>query len=70
MRKILIAAAVGLFAGAASAEDLKIALIYGKTGPLEASEFSRVRGVANGYEVSFRRVDFVRVRPGQSLIPA
>src|SRR3954471_4327414 len=36
VRKIIIAAAMGVFASAASAEDLKIALIYGKTGPLEA----------------------------------
>ncbi len=43
---------------------------FPETGPLEASEFSRVRSVANRYEVSFQRVDFVRVRPGQSLIPA
>ncbi|MEN3383621.1 MAG: hypothetical protein V7608_3665, partial [Hyphomicrobiales bacterium] len=38
MRHILIAAAIGtgLFVSAAAAEDLKIALIHGKTGPLEA----------------------------------
>ena len=38
MRRTLIAAALGagLFAGGAGAQDLKIALIYGKTGPLEA----------------------------------
>ncbi len=38
MHKTLIAAALGagLFAGSAGAQDLKIALIYGKTGPLEA----------------------------------
>src|SRR3954465_5249319 len=36
VRQILFAAALGLVASAASAEDLKIALIYGKTGPLEA----------------------------------
>jgi branched-chain amino acid transport system substrate-binding protein len=38
VRKTLIAAALGagFFAGGASAQDLKIALIYGKTGPLEA----------------------------------
>ena len=38
MRKLLIATALGagLFAGAAAAQDIKIALIYGKTGPLEA----------------------------------
>ena len=43
---------------------------FPETGPLERSEFSRVRSVANRYEVSFKAVDFVRVRPGQSLIPA
>jgi branched-chain amino acid transport system substrate-binding protein len=38
VHKTLIAAALGagLFAGSAGAQDLKIALIYGKTGPLEA----------------------------------
>jgi fumarate reductase flavoprotein subunit len=43
---------------------------FPETGPLEASEFSRVRRVANGYEVSFAPVRFTRVAPGQSLIPA
>ena len=42
MRRILIAAAaIGLLAGAANAEDLKIALIYGKTG--ERNQPSLVR---------------------------
>jgi branched-chain amino acid transport system substrate-binding protein len=34
--KLLAAAAVAFTATAATADDLKIALIYGKTGPLEA----------------------------------
>ena len=50
MRRILIAAAIGLFAGAASAEDLKIALIYGKTGPLEAYAKQTETGLRMGFE--------------------
>ena len=34
--RILATAALALTATAANADDLKIALIYGKTGPLEA----------------------------------
>src|SRR2546429_7812803 len=48
---MLIAAAIGtLFAGAASAEDLKIALIYGKTGPLEAYAKQTEAGLRLGFE--------------------
>jgi branched-chain amino acid transport system substrate-binding protein len=52
VRRILIAAAMGagLFAGAASAEDLKIALIYGKTGPLEAYAKQTETGLRLGFE--------------------
>jgi branched-chain amino acid transport system substrate-binding protein len=50
VRKILIAAAIGLFATAASAEDLKIALIYGKTGPLEAYAKQTETGLRMGFE--------------------
>ena len=52
MRRILIAAAMGagLFASAASAEDLKIALIYGKTGPLEAYAKQTETGLRLGFE--------------------
>ena len=52
MRNILIAAAIGtgLFASAASAEDLKIALIHGKTGPLEAYAKQTETGLRMGFE--------------------
>jgi branched-chain amino acid transport system substrate-binding protein len=52
LRHILIAAALGtgLFASAASAEDLKIALIYGKTGPLEAYAKQTETGLRMGFE--------------------
>jgi branched-chain amino acid transport system substrate-binding protein len=52
LRNILIAAAIGtgLFASAAAAEDLKIALIYGKTGPLEAYAKQTETGLRLGFE--------------------
>jgi branched-chain amino acid transport system substrate-binding protein len=52
VRNILITAAVGagLFAGSATAEDLKIALIYGKTGPLEAYAKQTETGLRMGFE--------------------
>src|SRR4051795_5694113 len=50
VRRIIIAAAIGLFASAASAEDLKIALIYGKTGPLEAYAKQTETGLRLGFE--------------------
>jgi branched-chain amino acid transport system substrate-binding protein len=50
LRRILIAAAVGLFATTASAQDLKIALIYGKTGPLEAYAKQTETGLRMGFE--------------------
>ena len=51
MRRILIAAAVGaMLASAASAQDLKIALIYGKTGPLEAYAKQTETGLRMGFE--------------------
>ena len=43
---------------------------FPETGALESSKFSRVRYLANAYDVSFKPVEFVRVRPGESLIPA
>ena len=51
MQRILLAAAmgVGLFAGAAAADDLKIALIYGKTGPLEAYAKQTEAGLRLGF---------------------
>jgi fumarate reductase flavoprotein subunit len=39
---------------------------FPETGDLERSEFSRVRG--ERYEVSFKPVEFTRIRPGQSLL--
>ena len=51
MRKTLIATALGvLFAGAAAAQDIKIALIYGKTGPLEAYAKQTETGLRMGLE--------------------
>ena len=52
MRNILITAALGagLFAGNAAAEDLKIALIHGKTGPLEAYAKQTETGLRMGFE--------------------
>jgi branched-chain amino acid transport system substrate-binding protein len=52
LRNILIAAAIGagLFASAAAAEDLKIALIHGKTGPLEAYAKQTETGLRMGFE--------------------
>lgn len=52
MRKILIAAAIGaaFFVAPAAAEDLKIALIYGKTGPLEAYAKQTEAGLRLAFE--------------------
>ena len=51
MRNILVAAAAAaLLASSASAEDLKIALIYGKTGPLEAYAKQTETGLRLGFE--------------------
>ena len=52
MKKIAILAgvAVALAATAASADDLKIALIYGKTGPLEAYAKQTETGLQMGLE--------------------
>jgi branched-chain amino acid transport system substrate-binding protein len=52
VRNILITAALsaGLFTGSAAAQDLKIALIYGKTGPLEAYAKQTETGLRMGFE--------------------
>jgi branched-chain amino acid transport system substrate-binding protein len=51
VRKLFFAAAIAaLSAGGASAEDLKIALIYGKTGPLEAYAKQTETGLRLGFE--------------------
>ncbi len=52
--RILIAAAAGLIASAASAQDLKIALIHGKTGPLEAYAKQTETGLRMGLEYATR----------------
>ena len=42
-----------------------------ETGPLETSAFSRVRfSPSPGFEVSWKPVQFTRVRPGQTLLAA
>jgi branched-chain amino acid transport system substrate-binding protein len=51
VRKLLISAAIGALAiGSAAAQDLKIALIYGKTGPLEAYAKQTEAGLRLGFE--------------------
>ena len=52
MRKSLIvqAIAIALLGTAAQADDLKIALIYGKTGPLEAYAKQTETGLRMGFE--------------------
>jgi branched-chain amino acid transport system substrate-binding protein len=51
VKKFLISAAIGgLCMGAAAAQDLKIALIYGKTGPLEAYAKQTEAGLRLGFE--------------------
>jgi branched-chain amino acid transport system substrate-binding protein len=51
VRKFFIAAAIGALAmGSAAAQDLKIALIYGKTGPLEAYAKQTEAGLRLGFE--------------------
>jgi branched-chain amino acid transport system substrate-binding protein len=52
VQKTLVTAALGaaLFAGHAAAQDLKIALIHGKTGPLEAYAKQTETGLRMGFE--------------------
>jgi branched-chain amino acid transport system substrate-binding protein len=51
VRKLLISAAIGALAiGSAAAQDLKIALIHGKTGPLEAYAKQTEAGLRLGFE--------------------
>ncbi len=56
MQKTFVTAALGaaLFAGSAAAQDLKIALIYGKTGPLEAYAKQTETGLRMGFEYATR----------------
>jgi len=41
---------------------------FPETGALERSEFSRVRMQGEAFEVSWKPVEFTRVRPGESMI--
>ena len=52
MRTLFFALTAGLSlaAGAAAAEDLRIALIYGRTGPLEAYAKQTETGLRMGFE--------------------
>ena len=50
MRKVFFASALVAACSAASAEDLKVALIYGKTGPLEAYAKQTETGLRMGFE--------------------
>lgn len=61
MRKIAIftAAAAALLATPASADDLKIALIYGKTGPLEAYAKQTENGLRMGLEYATKNTMMV-----------
>ncbi len=61
MRKIAIlaGAVVALAASAASADDLKIALIYGKTGPLEAYAKQTENGLRMGLEYATKNTMMV-----------
>ena len=61
MRKIAIftAAAAALAATAASADDLKIALIYGKSGPLEAYAKQTETGLRMGLEYATKNTMMV-----------
>ncbi|MEH2509696.1 branched-chain amino acid transport system substrate-binding protein [Nitrobacteraceae bacterium AZCC 1564] len=64
MRKIAIfaAAAAALAATSASADDLKIALIYGKTGPLEAYAKQTETGLRMGLEYATKNTMTVNGR--------
>ena len=42
---------------------------FPETGALESSAFSRVRLQGSDFELSWQKVEFTRVRPGESLIP-
>lgn len=50
MRKLFLAGAMVAAAAAAQADDLKVALIYGKTGPLEAYAKQTETGLRLGFE--------------------
>jgi len=43
---------------------------FPETGALERSEFSRVRMQGEAFEVSWKPVEFTRVRPGESILGA
>ena len=50
LRVLAVAAALAASAGAAAADDLKIALIYGRTGPLQAYAEQTETGLKLGFE--------------------
>ena len=50
IRALLATASVALVIGAAHADDLKVALIYGRTGPLEAYAKQTETGLRMGLE--------------------
>ncbi|MEY4698389.1 MAG: hypothetical protein RIT14_2817, partial [Pseudomonadota bacterium] len=67
MKKLLLAsAATALFAGAASAEDVKIGILLGFTGPLE----SITPGMAAGAELAIKEVNDTGKFMGGSAISA
>ena len=66
--KILAAAAVALSATAACADDLKIALIYGKTGALEAYAKQTETGLRMGLEYATKG-SMTILRPSSVMLP-
>ena len=73
MRKLALftAAAATLLAMPASADDLKIALIYGKTGPLEAYAKQTENGLRMGLEYATKNtmtVDGRKIGKGRLLL--
>src|SRR3954468_7186518 len=61
VQKTLVTAALGaaLLAGSAAAQDLKIALIHGKTGPLEAYAKQTETGLRLGFEYATKGTNMV-----------
>jgi fumarate reductase flavoprotein subunit len=70
----LITVSEAICAAAAAREESRGAHFredFPETGDLARSEFSRVRSVGGrSFEVTFKPVDFTRVRPGESLVAA
>src|ERR1041384_2110887 len=60
VRRLLISTAIGALAiGSAAAQDLKIALIYGKTAPLEAYAKQTETGLRLGFEYATKGTNMV-----------